>query len=522
MRISPALRIALGLASLTAFVVLLADLFFGVVSDPMRGTLETRRQVSENLAIQLAATIPGDPAVVRQTINFMVRRNPDILSIAVRRIDGNIAAESGDHTRHWKKLENDHSTANHIAVPMYLGDRRWGSVEISFREARSNSLSAWAELPIARFMIFLGLAGSLAYYLFMRRMLHHLDPSRVIPDRVRSAMDALTEGVAFIDQNGRIVLANESFRELHGGTADAVNGKRASDLAWLTAGLDKDPAKHPWARSMRERRKIMGVVVSVTVGDGPRRKAILNCAPILDGKDKVRGCIASFSDVTRLHQANRKLQHTLTKLQVSQAEIAKRNEELRASQEEIARQNEELKNLATRDPLTGCLNRRAFFADIEKLTAEHAGKRLAVSFVMSDIDHFKSFNDKYGHAVGDQVIQQVARSLGKSIRAHDLLCRWGGEEFCIMLFSLDIDGAFTVGERIRATVEHEAGPSIRTTPGLRVTGSVGVATGILGESDPEKLIEQADEALYAAKRTGRNRVVRFDAMPVVESESKAA
>ena len=126
---------------------------------------------------------------------------------------------------------------------------------------------------------------------------------------------------------------------------------------------------------------------------------------------------------------------------------------------------------------------------------------------MSDIDKFKNFNDTHGHAVGDQVIQQVAGLLKTSLRADDLLCRYGGEEFCIVLPNTPLPEALRVAQRMRARMEAEAGPGVTSVAGLRITSSFGVCT--LPESQVQsldKLIEQADAGLYAAKEAGRNRV----------------
>jgi GGDEF domain-containing protein len=137
-----------------------------------------------------------------------------------------------------------------------------------------------------------------------------------------------------------------------------------------------------------------------------------------------------------LHRINDQLLITLT--------------DLESSKDEIRRQNEELHRLATRDPMTGCLNRRAFFGSAEPLYAQLKEQGEEVCCIMSDIDHFKSFNDRYGHAVGDQVIKSVAKCLGSELREVDMLCRYGGEEFCIMLPGSTPEQALDVAERSAA------------------------------------------------------------------------
>jgi diguanylate cyclase (GGDEF)-like protein len=132
---------------------------------------------------------------------------------------------------------------------------------------------------------------------------------------------------------------------------------------------------------------------------------------------------------------------------------------------------------------------------------------------MTDIDHFKSFNDRYGHTVGDQVLQSVTRSLSSALREVDLLCRYGGEEFCIILPDVDLTQALAIAERLRVDIQRRAGSSVRSTAGLEVTSSFGVAELEPHVSDPAQLIDMADKALYEAKNAGRNRVVPFDKQP---------
>jgi diguanylate cyclase (GGDEF)-like protein len=213
----------------------------------------------------------------------------------------------------------------------------------------------------------------------------------------------------------------------------------------------------------------------------------------------VRGCLVSFTDVTELDRKNSALQGALS--------------ELEASRQKIEAQNEELKGLANIDPLTGCLNRRAFFEQVEAILKKAREEGSPVCCLMTDIDKFKHFNDTYGHAVGDQVLVQVARVLKAALRPTDVLCRYGGEEFCILLPGVDALRAAVVSERIRFRVEAQAGPGIRSIPGLRVTSSFGLSSMEFGAANLKMLIDEADQALYAAKQAGRNKVVRFDEMP---------
>ncbi len=164
-----------------------------------------------------------------------------------------------------------------------------------------------------------------------------------------------------------------------------------------------------------------------------------------------------------------------------------------------------LERTASYDPLTGAMNRLAFqaVADHSIREARRDGKPLSV--VLFDIDHFKAVNDTLGHAAGDEALKSVARTCGQALRASDLLCRWGGEEFLVLLPGSGPDGGAFAAEKLRTAVSTAAvGPGNRT-----VTISSGTATIREGE-DLSSLVQRADERLLEAKRAGRNRVVRGD------------
>ncbi|HOT76126.1 MAG TPA: sensor domain-containing diguanylate cyclase, partial [Candidatus Wallbacteria bacterium] len=162
--------------------------------------------------------------------------------------------------------------------------------------------------------------------------------------------------------------------------------------------------------------------------------------------------------------------------------------------------------LANTDGLTKLYTRRYmenfFEAELEK--SRRYGHPL--SFIISDIDHFKSFNDTYGHQIGDFVLEEVAKVLKGAVRNVDLAARYGGEEFVAVLPETDYKGAFTFAERFRKLVEGKIYEDQKTGQKLRVTVSIGVASYPLHSKERTEIIKKADSALYIAKESGRNRV----------------
>jgi diguanylate cyclase len=172
----------------------------------------------------------------------------------------------------------------------------------------------------------------------------------------------------------------------------------------------------------------------------------------------------------------------------------------------LARMGERQRSLSRRESLTGCFNRRAFYElfprEVER--ARRLGQGVGVVFL--DLDHFKGINDRYGHETGDRVLQQLSARLRGIIRETDLLFRWGGEEFVILLPHTGPGEAPALGERIRAAVAERPFVANESHSAVAVTVSVGVAGAATWPVDPEALLARADAACYRAKEGGRNRV----------------
>ena len=165
--------------------------------------------------------------------------------------------------------------------------------------------------------------------------------------------------------------------------------------------------------------------------------------------------------------------------------------------------------LAVTDPLTGLFNRRYMTSHLESTLNRASETGKPASLMVLDIDFFKSINDSLGHGAGDAVLRDFAGRIGRNIRGFDLACRYGGEEFVVVMPDTDGRTACMVAERLRRAMATETF-DVGTGPPIDLTVSIGVAASQGPGETSEQLIERADKALYAAKHEGRNRVIAAD------------
>jgi two-component system cell cycle response regulator len=204
-----------------------------------------------------------------------------------------------------------------------------------------------------------------------------------------------------------------------------------------------------------------------------------------------------------LHQASPQRLHTIqAKLEAEKTRLENNILREQHDQERKARQYSE--NIASQDPLTGLLNRRGFELRSNGMLQSKSEHKEPLALLLLDIDFFKKVNDQWGHSIGDYVLRQVAALLKSGCRQDDLVCRWGGEEFVILLPSRNGIPAVEVAERLRSMVELWSWNQIE--PGLAMTISIGV-TVFQNDTQLTSLVQRADDCLYQAKQAGRNRVV---------------
>ncbi|GIV17163.1 MAG: hypothetical protein KatS3mg022_2598 [Armatimonadota bacterium] len=227
--------------------------------------------------------------------------------------------------------------------------------------------------------------------------------------------------------------------------------------------------------------------------NGELRWMLTSTFPFLDVEGNVLGAISANIDITE-----RKRQQEI--IEAQRDELEAQNESLRQMTARLAEANAQMEHMAATDGLTGLPNHRVFRERLWREFLWSLERNRAMSLLLMDIDHFKSFNDTFGHQAGDEVLRKVANVLEQHCGNRAFPARYGGEEFVAILPEMDGDTAIQFAEQLRER--------IADTPCCyrQITASIGVATVDLHTLNPDSLIEEADQALYVSKRQGRNRV----------------
>ena len=501
-KISRVKRLSISLVFMMISALLTAQII-SILPNDKQVQLKNRRLLTENLANQLTRYTGRQPlSFLESLLNTVKQEHDDISSLAIRNRTGLLLIEIGEHGRHWDLRVNDPSTANQLQIPLHAGETLWGNLELRFEPLGSTSIFGLSINNSILLILFIAVVGFLLFGGFLRKALHYFEPGSVIPDRVKNAMDIISEGILILDEQERIMLVNPSLAEQIGVPPEKLIGKTPEAMQW---DRRKPNQKIPWQEAQKTNKRINDIHMYLRTKHFGVRSFLVTAAPIAAEKSKARGTMVTFKDVTQLQRRNKQLNSAVHTLRKSQAEVRKKNQELAI--------------LASRDPLTGCLNRRAFFEIAESRLAALLAKDQPATCIMLDVDYFKSVNDKYGHSIGDIVLKRLSTTIIACLRKNDLPCRYGGEEFAIYLDNTSIEQAYLLAERIRKEIEHIDFDKDPATRDLKITSSFGLADNRFGASTLEAIIDQADQALYYSKDHGRNRVsIWKEIKPMLEKE----
>lgn len=289
--------------------------------------------------------------------------------------------------------------------------------------------------------------------------------------------------VSKTNPKGIITYVNDKFCEISGYSRGELIGKHHNIVRHPS--MPSSIFKNLWD-TLKAKKHWSGLITNMKK-DGRKYVVDSTIIPILDIDGDIVEYIAIRHDVTEFEQ---------TKEQLSTLNMAMKNKV-----DELYSMTASLEEEASTDKLTGAFNRSRFdkFFDFEIEKAKVNNNIL--SMIIVDIDHFKAINDTYGHNVGDEVLKEISALITKNLRRVDIFARWGGEEFVILLPGTSTDGTHKLASKLRELVE-----STRFSIAGNITSSFGIGT--LNKSEDKKaFFKRVDEALYEAKRTGRNKVV---------------
>lgn len=290
----------------------------------------------------------------------------------------------------------------------------------------------------------------------------------VSKQRLHDAIEAIPDAFAYYDADDRLAIFNEQYRSLYALSADLiVEGARFEDIirGGVARGQYADAIgdEAAWIERRLAAHANPSCALELQLVNG-------RWVRIEERKTRDGGIVGVRVDVTELKQ-----------------------------------REDELTQLAVTDPLTGISNRRTFLSTLKKLDKRNRRAQGVLSLLLIDVDHFKRVNDTYGHAVGDDVLKQVAQLIEGEVRPLDSVCRYGGEEFAVLLPDTSIGGAFAAAERVRRAVDKLSFEADGCT--VPVSISIGATQSDDRDERYELALARADEALYEAKERGRNRVV---------------
>ena len=389
MRVTPLVWVSVGLVSITISAMLAGDWLVDLVPNRDRQVFEYRRDLAESLAVQYSALTERDQIeTVKFAMGTLAKRNSGILSLSLLQEDGTVVAQVGDHARVWVQPSGEESTLDFLQVPIFSADQRWGVLQVAFRQENVTWLQWFLTNPWLRFLALVTVVGFVGFFLFMKRTLRQLDPSGIIPTRVKSALDALTQGVVMIDTRDLIVLANDPFCQAVGKPVTSLIGSDLSSLAWRSAAPSATVSVHPWTEAIMDKQPQSDRSLLLGLPDGGSRKFIVNTVPIMDDGSSVRGALVSFHDVTELDRANSQLKEANSELELSRVKILEKNQELEATNTTLhVEMNERRKAQAEREDLHQQLlqaSRQAGMADVASSVLHNVGNVLTSINVSTD------------------------------------------------------------------------------------------------------------------------------------------
>ncbi|MGB8983094.1 MAG: histidine kinase N-terminal 7TM domain-containing protein [Anaerolineales bacterium] len=371
--------------------------------------------------------------------------------------------------------------------PLYRYQYRWVLVASilpwlgnAYSELNFNKMQGLDLSPIT-----FGLSGLIFAFAFLRT--HFLD---LIPVARGRLIENMRDGVIVLDVQNRIVDINPAMANFLESPPASYMGQNASEV--FRGWMDKIDSLWDEVETRAE----------LKVPENPPRYLDLRVTPLYDRNQILTGRLMVFRDVTERKQDEQRLHYA--------------NERLQTQLIEIGLLQSQLREQAIRDPLTNLFNRRYLEETLDRELARARREAYPVCIIMLDLDHFKKVNDTYGHDGGDQVLKALANTLAEQSRRGDFACRYGGEEFVVVMPNITRHTAYERAKKLRRKLNALEIPYECHT--LTTTISMGIAAFPDHGDTRKALLRAADRAMYAAKEAGRDHILTYDQITVLQEE----
>lgn len=301
-------------------------------------------------------------------------------------------------------------------------------------------------------------------------------------------IENMRDGILVLDEQNRILDLNPAMENFLSNKVSSYIGKNASEVFI------------EWKEQIDSLGDEAETRTELRVPKDPSRYLDLRITPLYDRSHALNGRLIVFRDITERKQVEKRLRYV--------------NDRQQSQLIEIGLLQSKLREQAIRDPLTNLFNRRFLEETLDHELARASREGYSICIIMIDLDHFKKINDTYGHEAGDTVLKAIAHTLSTETRRGDFACRYGGEEFVIVMPNMNQEAAYERAESLRNTLN-----SLYIPYGiysLTITISVGIATYPANAQTREAVLRAADKAMYAAKEAGRDHILLYDQLSISE------